>query len=770
MSLNGPLSGITFSGIASGINTQSIVQQLVNVDKIPITNLQTQEAGIQAQQIAIQQLTSAVQALQTAAGSISTASAFAPVAGASSNSAVASVTTSTGAQQGVYNLDVSTLASAQKLSSAAQTNTSNSLNLAGTFMLNGSAINVTSNDSLTSIAQKINSANVGVTASLINGGTGSAYLTLTSNNTGASNAIQMNDFSGSVLQSLGITNGTEALNTSSSGSVNSSSFSSQTTPLDQLMNLSSGGSGSFTLNGQSIAVDFSTDSLQSIASKINAVGGGLAAQVVSTTSGTNTTYQLQISGAASYTDPNNLLGALGSVKSNPGNQLVAAQDASYSLDGISLTSSSNTITSAIPGATITLLQGGTPGSSGTVTPASTTLSFSTDTTTIDKNVQNFVSAYNAVNSFISQNTQFDPSSYQSGPLFGDFTTQQVQSQISSMVFNTVPGLPTSMNSLSSLGFTLDSNNNLVFNQTAFNQALSTDPTAVSNIFGASGSSSNNDITYVSSTKNTSSVGTPEAVNITQAATQSNVTLSSSYVSSLTSGDVLTFSGGQLGSSPYQLTLAANESAQNIANQINSDSTLKNYFSAQVQSGNVVINSLMYGSQSSFTAKSGSALSGINTTNGVDVQGTINGEAATGVGQFLTGNSGNATTDGLQIQYAGTATGNVGSITYSSGIANQMNNLIAQQTDPTSGILTADNNAMTAQINDINSQITSMQAFVTQQQNMLTQEFANMETVIAQLQQQGGQLSSLLGSSSSGSSAASSSGSSGSTGSGTPPGG
>jgi hypothetical protein len=41
-------------------------------------------------------------------------------------------------------------------------------------------------------------------------------------------------------------------------------------------------------------------------------------------------------------------------------------------------------------------------------------------------------------------------------------------------------------------------------------------------------------------------------------------------------------------------------------------------------------------------------------NGLDVQGEINGEEATGVGQILTGNTGNSNTDGLAIRYTGEA--------------------------------------------------------------------------------------------------------------------
>jgi len=749
MSLSGPLSGITFSGIASGVDTNSIIQKLIQVDQIPITNLQSHESTIQTSQTAIQSLITTVQSLQTAANTVANSATFSAVTGSSSDATVASVTAGAGSVAGSYNLSVTNLASAEKLSSAAQTDPTSALNQSGIFVLNGHAITVAGSDSLTSIAQNINSANAGVTASIINGGTGSAYLTLSSTSTGASNGIQLGDFSGTVLSNLGFVGGAIALNKNQAGNAVSSEFASSTTALASQIGLTSGTAGTFSLNRKNISVDLATDSLTTIAQKINSAGAGLTATVLTSTQGSNTVSQLSISGAGGpISDPNNLLGALGVVQKPPSNQLVKAQDASYSLDGVSLTSSSNTIASVVPGVTLNLLKSGT-----------STISLATDTTGIDSQVANFVTAYNATVDYIAGNTQYNPTTFVGGPLFGDFTTQQVQDQLSGALFNNVPGLTGSNNNLAALGFSLDSNNHLVLDQNAFNTALASNPTAVANVFGASGASTNASITYVSSSSSTVSTGSPYSLNITQAATQANSTITSAYIGSLSSAQNISFSGGQIGGSPYQITLAPNSTAAQIASQINSDSTLKNYYSASVSSGAVVVNSIGYGSTANFTITP-SVGPAFTSVAGQDIQGTINGETASGTGQFLTGNTGNATTSGLQVQYTGSSTGAVGSITYSAGIATQLSNLVSQQTDPSSGILTADNNALTAQITDINTQITSLQTLLTDQQNSLTEQFANMESAIAALQQQGSQLSALTGGSSSSSALGQSGGSSG----------
>lgn len=763
MSSTGPVSGITFSGLASGVNTQSIIQKLIQIGQVPITNLQNQEQAITLQQTAIQQLEQNAQAFSSAAQALSTQSSFQTVAGNSSDSSVATVTAGVGAQQGIYNLVVNNLATSQKLSSSAQANTTGALNLSGTFIIDGHAVSVSASDSLTTIAQSINSSGAPVTASLINGGSGNSYLTVTSNGTGAANSIQLSDLTGGVLGSLGVTTGSPTIAQPITNGAQSYGFSSNSASLGSLMGLSSNTAGTFSINGTNISVDYSTDSLQSVANKINLAGAGVNATVASTTTNGVTSYQLQITGTSStptFTDPNNLLGAIGVLQSSPGNQLVKAQDAAYSLDGVNLTSSSNTITSAIPGVTLTLLKGSSSA------PANATISLQTNTAGITTNVQNFVSAYNSVVSFIAQNSQFNSTTYATGPLFGDFTTQQVQSQLSSALFNNVPGLSGQYTNLAQLGFSLDQNGNLSVNQTTLTNALNTNPQAVANLFAASGSTTTPQLNYISSSPKTQSSGSAYAVNISQAATQSSATSSVAQTAANPTAETLSFSGSLFGTQPYSMSLDVNSTQAETVAKINSDPTLGGLVVASVSGGQLVITSKMYGAQSNFSVVSNEAAaannSGIGTTGqatlatGQDVAGTINGEAATGTGQYLVGNSGNKITDGLQVQYTGTTSGAVGSITYSAGIGTQIQTLVNNMTDPNSGYVTQDIQSYTNQINDINSQITNLQSQLTQEQAQLTSEFANMENLIAQYQQQGAGLNSLLGTSSSSSASSSAS--------------
>jgi flagellar hook-associated protein 2 len=98
--------------------------------------------------------------------------------------------------------------------------------------------------------------------------------------------------------------------------------------------------------------------------------------------------------------------------------------------------------------------------------------------------------------------------------------------------------------------------------------------------------------------------------------------------------------------------------------------------ASVTAGGLIsLTSNSYGSTSSVVATGGNALpnifgSAISTT-GVNVAGTINGIAATGAGQMLTGTSGDA--NGLAVFVNGGALGNRGTISFTQGYAYALKN-------------------------------------------------------------------------------------------------
>ena len=746
------LSGITISGLSSGIDTDGLIQRLLQVEAIPIQRLKLQQAQLNSRSSVLQQLRSQMTSLSTIAAGLNSLGAFNPMQAKSSDILVASLTANSNAAAGTYQLAVSFLAQANKIASAAQTDATSALSLVGQLVVNGVSVDVGASDSLTAIAQKITNANSGVSASVIDGGTGNAYLTLTASFTGATSKVQVADLTGTVAQSLGLLSGASAVREAITNGATSYGFTSNTTTVASMMGATGLPAGVATINGVGVAIDFNTDSLQGIADKINAGGTGATALVRSATVNGKTVYKLDITGASTptFAETNGALSGIGILQQPFGSQLVAAQSAQYTLDSIALTSESNTITTVIPGATLTLL------SADATTPKTSSLTLSRDTEAIKTTVQGFVDSFNGVIDFIKQNSTFDKDTFASGALFGDPVSRQAESGITDLLFNNVSGLTGTYTNLTQLGFSLDEDGKLSFDQAAFDTALATDPVAVSAVFRSVGTGSNNSIAYVSSSSKTLASGTSAYnVNITQAARLGSYTGAVAQTSASTDLETLTFDGGLLGSTPYQLVLPIGSTAASTVSRINSDARLKDLVEASLSGGMLTITGKKYGTTNAFTVESTMIAAADNSGIGIgqpgttmaalNVAGTINDEAATGNGQFLVGNTGNANTEGLQIQYTGTDTGLVGTIKFTKGIAAQMTDSVFTFTDSVNGLLSSTDTAIQEQVASIQQSITDIEERLTRRETELRLRFSQMEQAIADAQAQGARLTALMGS-------------------------
>ena len=121
----------------------------------------------------------------------------------------------TGARPGSYQIEVVSLARAQKLGSTPVADAAAALGVTGDIALNGATVSVADTDSLGAIRDKINAANTGATptkvsASILTVGPGDSRLILTSDVAGTT-GIAHADASGNVLASLGLSGGGEVL-------------------------------------------------------------------------------------------------------------------------------------------------------------------------------------------------------------------------------------------------------------------------------------------------------------------------------------------------------------------------------------------------------------------------------------------------------------------------------------------------------------------------------------------------------------------------------
>lgn len=107
-------SGISFTGLGSGLDTQAIVSQLVAVERLPILNLQTRRGTEERRLDLIGQLGDLVKGLQSKADDLSTSEEFFAFAATISDEAAATITTTSLAEQGTHTLDVQRLASTDR--------------------------------------------------------------------------------------------------------------------------------------------------------------------------------------------------------------------------------------------------------------------------------------------------------------------------------------------------------------------------------------------------------------------------------------------------------------------------------------------------------------------------------------------------------------------------------------------------------------------------------------------------------------------------------
>jgi flagellar hook-associated protein 2 len=156
------------------------------------------------------------------------------------------------------------------------------------------------------------------------------------------------------------------------------------------------------------------------------------------------------------------------------------RDAQIEVNGILLTSSSNTFADAIDGVTITL-------KSSAVANTTTSLSVAADTSTkTTENVTAFVDAYNSFVALVKQYGYYNATTKTAGTLQGDYTLRTAQNKLYSLITSTPTGVTGSITSLSNLGISVQSDGTLAVDSTKLGNAVSSNFTDVSNFLAALG--------------------------------------------------------------------------------------------------------------------------------------------------------------------------------------------------------------------------------------------------------------------------------------------
>jgi len=615
-------------GIGSNLDVNGIIDKLMSVEQQPLDQLKQQESTIQTKVSALGTLKSSLSSFQTSVQALSSSSAFQKATVTADDTTIATGSGGTGAVAGSYSLEVTKLAQAQKLIATGQTSTANTFST-GTISFDFGTIS------------------------------GGAFDSTTGKYTGAS--------------------------------------------------FTSSGSGTKT-----VTIDSSNNTLAGIRDAINSAKIGVTATIVN--DGSNSPYRLVLTDNTSgkessmkitVSDPGSLQDLLQHDPSDDNGQslqeTVTAQNADFKLDGISFSKASNTVTDAIAGVTLNLKK--------TNSGSPTTLNVNYDTDSVKSAINNFVKSYNDLRGKISSLTAYDATNKKASPLTGDATVRNLQFQLDSMLAAPITSSTNLFTQLSQIGVSKQKDGTLQVNSSKLDDAVNNNFSSIASLFAASAKPSDSLVSYVSS--GTATAAGNYAVTVTSLATQGQLVGQGGTPASLTIDGSNNTLNVTVNGTAATITLDAGTyaSLDDLATQVQSKINGANEFSSvgssvtvSANGGTLAITSNTYGSASSVNITGGNGMAnlvgaGAVATAGIDVQGTINGVAATGSGQNLTGATGDAS-EGLKIKISGGALGARGTVDFSKGYAKQIDNFISNLLD--------DDGALTTHTDELNASVKRLQ--------------------------------------------------------------
>lgn len=190
--------GITIDGLVSGLDTTSIINSLVELQKRPVELLKSKQDVIEEQLLVWQDINTGFLALETAAQNINSASEFKAVGGVFANNntlqgSVVNIVVNSNVTAGNYNLQVNQLATQQKIiSNLGFSSISQNIGINSVTLTTSSGSQTFYQSTLDEIRNSINSSGLGVTASIINTSSSSTpyyRLQLTGNEPGTANTF-----------------------------------------------------------------------------------------------------------------------------------------------------------------------------------------------------------------------------------------------------------------------------------------------------------------------------------------------------------------------------------------------------------------------------------------------------------------------------------------------------------------------------------------------------------------------------------------------------
>ena len=540
----------------------------------------------------------------------------------------------------------------------------------------------------------------------VTGGVGKSGTNLGSS-TVATSAVTMTSTGGSPITVAGSNPALAGLTAGSSGSYSGAGFAQDGTQASAIVTL-----------------DAANQSLAGIRDAINKANIGVSASIVSdgsdspyhlvltsTKTGETSSMKITVSDANGGTADAGLSNLLtyDPAGTQALTQTSAAQSTKLTVNGIAVTSASNSVTGAIQGVTLAL--GGV---------GSTSVVISKNTSAVNTGVTAFVKAYNDLNTTIKGLTAYNAETKSGGALLGDSGTLSIQTRLRQQLGKAVEGLDGKLTTLSQVGISFQKDGSLALDSTKLQKAITENFADIAGLFSSIGTASDS-LVSVTATGGATKPGT-YALNITTLASQGTLTGAAALPATTTIAPGTVWSVtlnqtdpvGENRISNVALTAGSyspKELAALLRSAINGNSSFAGNGDTVETSidkdGKLVLSSSRYGEISNIAvaSKSGAApadLFGAATpVVGVDVAGTLGGQAVTGSGQTLTGAAGSAM-DGIKLLVNGGTTGDRGTVTFSQGYAFQLTTL-ADSFIGTNGLIAGRTSGLNSSIKAIAAQ-------------------------------------------------------------------
>lgn len=757
----------SIDGINSGLKTSDLVDSIINFERQNAVLLEYQQVEKKASITAYQALQAKFLGFSSTLSKLSRASTFeqSKVTVSDETKLTATATGRLGA--GSYALQILEVARNHQLASQGFAESDSTIFGTGniTIQVGDSSEQVIEisegENTLIGIKNAINNSDAGVTASIINDGTeqNGYRLILTSDKTGSKNAI----------------------------------------------NITSELTGGLNLNYSSATFDSPETVSKDIASTSQISLGSTSAYAGSQ----NKNYTFTVKGTGTQTIGSDIIELEWSDGTNSGTEYVMMADAEFEVmgaDGLTLNFSGGTLTAGDTFSVSTFaptLQkatdakiaiGSSEGGGSPITITSDSNKFDNvienlnldisattevgevinvytdvDMDTIHKSIDEFINAYNEVVSYIDTQNKYTKDSESAPPLFGDFTLWSVQSSLRSSLGSVVEGIDSKFNQLYSIGIRTKSDGKIgLVDSSRLEDALKNNLDDVIKLFANSGSSTNNSISFLSATGDTN-VGEEFNVDITQVATHGSFSgnpMSKPSNTPITLDSTnnrfrLIFDGLQ--SNEIALTArtynSVDELIDELQSKINNDAKIGDrgitveWVEGEAGQGYLKFNSPSYGSTSriemDFTVENNLydalALTGGTTQKGLNVEGTINGEPATGIGQLLTGDEDNKTTAGLKLKIditeAQLGDGYESTVVVSKGVASRQADLVNRMTDDSAGLITNRISSLQKQLTSLEERVADIDELLALRRESLLKKFYDMETALGSLNATGDYLKS-----------------------------